>query len=58
MIIHGDSDPLVNVEAAKEINASIPNSELHIIKGMGHDFSTAFVDQLVVLVAKNAGKVK
>jgi pimeloyl-ACP methyl ester carboxylesterase len=58
MIIHGDSDPLVRLEAAKEINTAIPHSELHIIKGMGHDFSLQFVDPIANLIAKNAGKVK
>jgi pimeloyl-ACP methyl ester carboxylesterase len=55
MVIHGDSDPLVRVQAAQEITAAIPNSKLHIIKGMGHDFSFEFVDTLVTLVAQNAG---
>jgi pimeloyl-ACP methyl ester carboxylesterase len=58
MVIHGDSDPLVNLEAAKEISAAVPNAELHIIKGMGHDFSESFVDTLVTLVSENTGKVK
>ena len=57
MIIHGDMDPLVSPQAAKEINAAIPYSELHIIRGMGHDFSTCFVNILVGLVTKNAEKV-
>jgi pimeloyl-ACP methyl ester carboxylesterase len=52
-VIHGDSDPLVSLEAAKEINAAIPNSKLHIITGMGHDLSTRFIDTLVALVATN-----
>jgi pimeloyl-ACP methyl ester carboxylesterase len=58
MIVHGGADPLVNVAAAKEINAAIPNSELHIIDGMGHDLSDQFIDALVTLVAKNAGKAR
>jgi len=55
MVIHGDSDPLVRLQAANEITAAIPNSKLHIIKGMGHDFSFGFVDTLVTLVTQNAG---
>ncbi|HMG06915.1 MAG TPA: alpha/beta hydrolase, partial [Mucilaginibacter sp.] len=55
MVIHGDSDPLVRLQAANEITAAIPNSKLHIIKGMGHDLSFGFVDTLVTLVTQNAG---
>jgi pimeloyl-ACP methyl ester carboxylesterase len=56
MVVHGDKDPLVSVEAAKEIAAIVPHAELHIIKGMGHDLSQSFVDQLVAIVVRNAGK--
>ena len=50
-IIHGDMDPLVRPQAAKEINAAIPYSELQIIRERGHDFlSTGFVNILVGLV--------
>lgn len=56
MVIHGDSDPLVNTMAAKEIANTIPNSELHLIKGMGHDFSLAFIDTITNLIAENAAK--
>jgi pimeloyl-ACP methyl ester carboxylesterase len=56
--IHGDADPLVRLEAAKEITASVPHSELHIIKSMGHDFSLKFIDPITELVAKNAGRSK
>jgi len=58
MVIHGDSDPLVNLAAAKEIANAIPNSKLHIIKGMGHDFSLSFIDTITDLIAENAGKGK
>jgi pimeloyl-ACP methyl ester carboxylesterase len=58
MVIHGDSDPLVRLEAAKEIAAAVPNARLHIIKGMGHDFSLRFVDELVSMVAENAARAK
>jgi pimeloyl-ACP methyl ester carboxylesterase len=58
MIIHSDSDLLVSLEAAKELKATIPNSELHILKGMGHDFSLQYVDPIAGLIAENARKAK
>jgi pimeloyl-ACP methyl ester carboxylesterase len=36
LIIHGDDDPLVPLVGGKATADAIPNSELKIIKGMGH----------------------
>jgi pimeloyl-ACP methyl ester carboxylesterase len=38
MVIHGDSDPIVKLESGKEVAATIPGSELCIIKGRGTIF--------------------
>lgn len=46
MVVHGDADPLVPLEVGKEVASSIPNAELCIIKGMGHDLSMEFVDNI------------
>jgi pimeloyl-ACP methyl ester carboxylesterase len=54
MIIHGDADPLVSPDAARELKTAIPLAELHIIKGMGHDLSLRFIDTLADLIGKNA----
>jgi len=37
LIIHGDEDPLVPIEAGKDTADTIPGSRFMIIKGMGHD---------------------
>jgi pimeloyl-ACP methyl ester carboxylesterase len=47
MVIHGDADPLVPMEAGKEVAATIPGAGLCIIHGMGHDISLEFVDEIV-----------
>jgi len=36
LIMWGDSDKLVNVDAAPKFHADIPNSELLIYENMGH----------------------
>lgn len=36
LVIHGDDDPVVPLAAGKATAEAIPNSELKIIKGMGH----------------------
>jgi pimeloyl-ACP methyl ester carboxylesterase len=52
MVIHGNSDPIVPLEAGKEVAASIPGSELCVINGMGHDISLKFVNQIVACIIK------
>jgi pimeloyl-ACP methyl ester carboxylesterase len=37
LIIHGDSDPLVSVEAGRDTADAVPGAELRIMQGMGHD---------------------
>jgi pimeloyl-ACP methyl ester carboxylesterase len=37
LIIHGDADPLVSVEAGKDTAEAVPGAQLKIIEGMGHD---------------------
>ena len=37
LIIHGDADPLVSVEAGKDTAESVPGAVLKIMEGMGHD---------------------
>jgi pimeloyl-ACP methyl ester carboxylesterase len=56
IIIHGDVDPLVSAEAANELAASIKNSELYIINGMGHDLSEMFINPIVDLILKNVAR--
>jgi pimeloyl-ACP methyl ester carboxylesterase len=47
VIIHGDADPVVNVEAAREINMVIKDSKLIIIPGMGHALPPQLIDKIV-----------
>ena len=37
LVIHGDEDPLVSMAAGKDTAEAIPNADLLIIEGMGHD---------------------
>jgi len=37
LIIHGDADPLVSVEAGRDTAKAVLGAELKIIEGMGHD---------------------
>jgi pimeloyl-ACP methyl ester carboxylesterase len=57
LIIHGDSDPLVSVEAAKDAADAVPGAELIIMEGMGHDLPhgpawTQIADHLIAHTKK------
>ncbi|CAN5290475.1 alpha/beta hydrolase [soil metagenome] len=56
VVLHGDADPLVNVEGGKDTAATIPGAELRIIEGMGHDMPEgirgAFVDAVKSAAAR------
>lgn len=58
MVIHGDLDPIVPLEAGKEVAATISGSELCIINGMGHDISLKFVDQIAECIIKIASRAR
>jgi pimeloyl-ACP methyl ester carboxylesterase len=57
LVIHGDADPLVPLQAGKEVAGAIPGSELFIVKGMGHDLSGQFIPPIVDAMVKQVNKI-
>jgi pimeloyl-ACP methyl ester carboxylesterase len=47
LVLHGESDPLLPVAAAKDTAASIPGAELVVIPGMSHGFPESLVPVLL-----------
>jgi pimeloyl-ACP methyl ester carboxylesterase len=56
MIIHGADDPLFPIVHAEDQAAHIPNAELVIIPGMGHDLPDALAPHIAELIARNAAR--
>ncbi len=52
-VIHGDSDPLVDVSGGIATAAAIKNSTLHVLEGMGHDLPQALWSQVVEIIVEN-----
>lgn len=50
-IIHGTADPVLPLDHARALHASIADSSLELIEGLGHELPDAFVAQLIELVA-------
>lgn len=59
VVIHGSDDPLVVVDAGKDVAAHIPGAAFHLIEGMGHSVSDPAVsDTIVELIITNAARAK
>jgi pimeloyl-ACP methyl ester carboxylesterase len=46
LVIHGDSDPLINIAGGKATANVIPNAKLKIYQGMGHDFPIELIPSI------------
>jgi pimeloyl-ACP methyl ester carboxylesterase len=62
VVIHGAEDPLVPVEAGRDVAVSIPGAELRIIPGMGHDIPPAlvktFADAITAAASRATGSMR
>jgi pimeloyl-ACP methyl ester carboxylesterase len=54
LVIHGEADPLVDQSGGKATAAAIPDSELVIIPGMGHDLPRPLWPTFVESIVRNA----
>lgn len=54
LVIHGDADPLVPVEAGIDTADAIPGADLMIIEGMGHNLPAAVAPRIVEALARHA----
>lgn len=54
LVIHGDADRLVPIEAGEATHKAIPGSRFEIVAGMGHDYPPQHWDTIVSLIASHA----
>lgn len=58
VVVHGDDDPIVPVEAGRDVAGCIPNAELRIIPGMGHEIPTSLVKTVADAIVAAASRRK
>jgi pimeloyl-ACP methyl ester carboxylesterase len=56
VVVHGDEDPLVPLEAGRDVAANIPSAELRVIPGMGHDIPPALVTTVADAITAAASR--
>jgi pimeloyl-ACP methyl ester carboxylesterase len=56
LVIHGDADPLIPVEAGKDTAETIAGAKLVIIEGMGHDLPPAIWPEIVTVITDHAAQ--
>jgi pimeloyl-ACP methyl ester carboxylesterase len=54
LVIHGIEDPLVEVSGGERTAELIPNAELLLVEGMGHDLPPVFWPQVIEAVTRLA----
>lgn len=52
-IVHGREDRLLRFEASFDMGQLIPNAELHIYPGMGHEFPEPLWDEFANIIVRN-----
>ncbi|GAB3748257.1 alpha/beta fold hydrolase [Spirosoma pomorum] len=58
LVIHGNDDPLVPIEAGRDVAATIPGARFELVNGMGHGFPSPLLSRLATLIADNAAKAR
>jgi pimeloyl-ACP methyl ester carboxylesterase len=53
LVIHGEADPLVQVDGGQATAAAVPGSTLILIPGMGHDLPEGAWDQIIDAIVAN-----
>ena len=56
VVIHGEDDPLIGVSGGRATAAAIPNAELVVIPGMGHDLPEGAWARIIDAIAANAAR--
>ncbi|HEY4277629.1 MAG TPA: alpha/beta hydrolase [Conexibacter sp.] len=58
LVIHGDSDRLVNLSGGRATARAIPGAELHIVRGMGHDLPAQDWPEVIGSIAHHIRSVE
>jgi len=55
-VIHGDADPLIDISGGRATAEAIPDAELVVLEGMGHDLPRGLWPQIIDTIAHTAAR--
>jgi pimeloyl-ACP methyl ester carboxylesterase len=58
LVIHGEADPVFQLPAGRATAAALPNAELLVVPGMGHDLPRAMWPTLVAAISRLADRAE
>ena len=58
LVIHGNDDPLVPIEAGRDIAKTVPGAEILEIGGMGHDLPEALCGRIAAAISEHTRKTE
>jgi pimeloyl-ACP methyl ester carboxylesterase len=58
LVVHGDADPLVRLEAGLDTARAVPESELDVVEGMGHDLPEPVWERILDGIARTAARTR
>ncbi len=58
LVVHGDADPLIPLPAGRATAAALPNAELLVLPGMGHDLPREIWPTLVAAISRLADRAE
>ncbi len=56
LVIHGDADRMVHLSGGRATAAAMPNAELLVVPGMGHDLPRPLYDDIVDAIRRTADR--
>lgn len=58
LVIHGDEDPLVKLDCGIDTAEHLPNAELCVMEGMGHDLPTPLLEEMAQRIHQTAQRAR
>jgi pimeloyl-ACP methyl ester carboxylesterase len=52
LVVHGDADPLIQLPAGRATAAALPNAELLVLPGMGHNLPRAIWPTVIAVIGR------
>jgi pimeloyl-ACP methyl ester carboxylesterase len=56
LVIHGDQDPLVTPSGGARTAELVPDAELLVLEGMGHDLPAAYLGPIIDAITSHAAR--